>query len=120
MHLMISSVTCQNTLKIGQIIMGKDHQMLKEMFGDTFTVKKEIPLDFITDISGNVMLEDRTFSCITFNNETLINIMMLGFNGTPSELLRKHGLIYYSRGVNVLRIEEVLTRKAKLRLGLGV
>ena len=112
MHLIIDTVTCpENTLKIGQIIMEKDEQMLRAIFGDTFTVKKEIPLDFITDISGNVMLEDPTccYTCLQqVGNYLLIYIEGL-FLGTATQLLRKHGLFYFFKGVNALRIEEDLT-----------
>ena len=36
---------------------------------------------------------------------------MLRFEGTPSELLKQHGLLYFYDGVNTLRIEEMQKKR---------
>ena len=75
--------------------------------------------DYITNVSGEKMLENRSFCCATFGDYPLISIKVLGFIGTATQLLRKHGLLYFKMGVNALRIEEALTKRARLQLGLG-
>lgn len=76
-------------------------------------------LDYVTDVSGNRLLKDRSISCFTLDNKVFVTIKMLGFCGSPTELLREHGMIYYSEGENTLRIQERLDRRARLKLDLG-
>ena len=85
----------------------------------TFHAIREEEFDYITDVNGKKVLKERSFCCIIFGNRPLIDIKLLGFNGTPRQLLRKHGMLYFSRGVNALRIEEDLTRRQRLNLACG-
>ena len=65
-------------------------------------------LDYITDVNGRRMLEKNTFVCIRFGNGIKISIPTLGFNGSPQELLKKHGLIYNNGGENALKTENCI------------
>ena len=76
-------------------------------------------LDYVTDVDGNHLLENRTISCFILDNKVFVTIKMLGFCGSPAELLREHGMIYYSEGENTLRVQERLDRRARLKLDLG-
>jgi len=66
---------------------------------------QETPMDMITDINGNVKLENQHRECEIVGNMTFIDIPYLGFHGLASHLLREHGLMYLVNGVNALDIE---------------
>ena len=76
--------------------------------------------DYVTDVNGKKVLKDRSYSIGTLGDYPLITIEMLSFIGTATMLLQKHGMLYFHKGQNALDIEKELTRRARLKLDLGV
>ena len=75
--------------------------------------------DYVTDVNGKQVLKNRSFDYGTLGDYPLITVESLSFIGTPSQLLRKHGMIYYRKGVNTLKIEKDMVRRAQQRLALA-
>lgn len=75
--------------------------------------------DYVTDVNGKRVLENRSHSCSAFGDYMLITIELLGFVGSAAQLLQKHGMLYFQKGVNALQTEAKLKRRSELNLGLG-
>ena len=85
----------------------------------TFVALRTDDFDYITNVSGKKVLENCSYSFAVLGGHIIICIKRFGFTGTPTQLLRNHGMIYYHKGVNALRIEEKMNRSARYRLSLG-
>ena len=80
-------------------------------------IRKET--DYVTDVNGKQVLKNTSVHCGTLSHYPLITIESLRFIGTPSQLLKKHGLIYYLKGVNTLKLEKEMVRRARQQLALA-
>jgi len=83
----------------------------------TFIAMRE-EADHITDVNGKQALKNCSFDYDTLGDYPLITVESLGFIGTPSQLLREHGMIYVHRGINTLTIEKDMVRRVQQRLAL--
>ena len=65
--------------------------------------------DYVTDVNGKKALKGVKVEMIhlsILSSSPLIHINFFGFLGTAKELLRRHGLLYFHKGINALSLTE--------------
>ena len=76
----------------------------------------------ITDVNDNTQLQDCSVAYAVMPGLTpypIVEVKRLNFLGTPTELLRKHGLLCLVDEKNALEIESEYKRHARLQTTLG-
>lgn len=104
-HIVTRISSPDNPLTIGQVITDHDLKVFREAFGESFNVHPQIPIDYISGVNGDIKLQNELVLFTISDGNPIIEIPVLGFIGSPEDLLRKHGLLFHKEGFNTLFIK---------------